>query len=74
MLNFSKCNFPIRGRAYDCNIWIIFQKSSVVWGMPGAVVEAGLAATIKPLDQLAADIANRVQSRMASILSRGASQ
>ena len=29
------------------------QPSSVVWGMPGAVAEAGLANTIKPLEQVA---------------------
>ena len=32
------------------------EKSSVVWGMPGAVVNAGLADKIVPLDQVAAEI------------------
>ena len=33
------------------------QESSVVWGMPGAVAEAGLASQILPLNQLAAHVA-----------------
>ena len=35
-------------------------KSSTVWGMPGAVVEAGLADTMLPPSGLAAEIARRV--------------
>lgn len=34
--------------------------SSVVWGMPGAVVRAGLAQAVVPLDRLAAEITRRV--------------
>lgn len=34
--------------------------SSVVWGMPGAVVEAGVADTICPLVELGAEITRRV--------------
>jgi two-component system chemotaxis response regulator CheB len=33
------------------------EESSVVWGMPGAVVQAGAAAEILPLDQIGAKIA-----------------
>ena len=34
--------------------------SSVVWGMPGAVVQAGLADSILPLDRVASEITQRV--------------
>jgi len=37
------------------------RESSVVWGMPGAVVKAGLAELILPLDELAAAICRRVR-------------
>ncbi|BBF81510.1 protein-glutamate methylesterase/protein-glutamine glutaminase [Asticcacaulis excentricus] len=39
----------------DVNATVMVQdeKSSVVWGMPGAVAEAGLAEFIKPIDGLA---------------------
>lgn len=36
------------------------EASSVVWGMPGAVVTAGLADAIVPLDQVPAEIMKRV--------------
>ena len=35
-------------------------ESSVVWGMPGAVANAGLAAGVLPLDELGAAIASQV--------------
>jgi two-component system, chemotaxis family, protein-glutamate methylesterase/glutaminase len=35
------------------------EASSVVWGMPGAIVSAGLADAVLPLDQLAAEILRR---------------
>jgi two-component system chemotaxis response regulator CheB len=38
------------------------EDSSVVWGMPGAVVRAGLADKVLPLDQLAKEI-NRMTGR-----------
>ncbi|MEO8427693.1 MAG: chemotaxis response regulator protein-glutamate methylesterase [Verrucomicrobiota bacterium] len=38
------------------------EASSVVWGMPGAVSQAGLAEKVLPLDQLAAEINRRVQA------------
>jgi len=37
------------------------EASSVVWGMPGFVARAGLADKVLPLDQVAADILNRVR-------------
>jgi two-component system chemotaxis response regulator CheB len=33
------------------------QATSVVWGMPGAVAQAGLAAAILPLDEIPRQIA-----------------
>lgn len=42
------------------------QPSSVVWGMPGYVAEAGLAHAILPLDQIAGEIERRVQSARLS--------
>ena len=38
------------------------EASSVVWGMPGAVVGAGLADEILPLDRIAAALIQRVQA------------
>ncbi|WP_433722573.1 protein-glutamate methylesterase/protein-glutamine glutaminase [Actinoplanes sp. CA-051413] len=38
------------------------EASSVVWGMPGAVVGAGLADEILPLDRIAAALIQRVQT------------
>jgi two-component system chemotaxis response regulator CheB len=37
------------------------EASSVVWGMPGAVVRAGLADGVLPLNQMAAEVMRRVQ-------------
>lgn len=39
------------------------QASSVVWGMPGFVVEAGLADQVLPLDLLADEVIHRIRSR-----------
>ncbi len=36
------------------------EASSVVWGMPGAVVNAGLADCVLPLDQVVTEILRRV--------------
>ena len=41
------------------------EASSVVWGMPGCVAEAGLADRIVPLNQVAMEIVTRVRSRRA---------
>jgi len=38
------------------------ESSSIVWGMPGAIAQAGLADQIVPLDELANEIINRVWS------------
>jgi two-component system chemotaxis response regulator CheB len=37
------------------------EASSVVWGMPGSVVQAGWADKIVPLSQMAGEIARRVR-------------
>ncbi|GAA3930749.1 protein-glutamate methylesterase/protein-glutamine glutaminase [Actinoplanes auranticolor] len=42
------------------------EASSVVWGMPGAVVGAGLADEILPLDRIAAALIQRVQAGRVS--------
>lgn len=42
--------------------------SSVVWGMPGFVVNAGLADQIVPLDQMAGEIMRRVRYNQVPIL------
>ncbi len=47
------------------------EASSVVWGMPGAVVAAGIAHAVHPLDQLAGEIAQR--ARIARALARAGS-
>jgi two-component system, chemotaxis family, protein-glutamate methylesterase/glutaminase len=43
------------------------EESSVVWGMPGFVVNAGLADAVLPLDQMMAEIWRRV-SRTSSLI------
>ena len=40
------------------------QATSVVWGMPGAVAEAGLADAVLPLDRIGAEITSRIRARM----------
>jgi two-component system chemotaxis response regulator CheB len=37
------------------------EASSVVWGMPGAVVTAGLADDVQPLDRVAGSLVNRLR-------------
>lgn len=36
------------------------QETSVVWGMPGAVARAGLADSVKPLEEIATEVIQRV--------------
>jgi two-component system chemotaxis response regulator CheB len=42
--------------------WVIAQDqaTSVVWGMPGAVVNAGLADTVAPLDHVVTNVLGRI--------------
>lgn len=46
------------------------QASSVVWGMPGFVANAGLADRVLPLDQLGQEIVRRVRNGRESIQSK----
>jgi two-component system, chemotaxis family, protein-glutamate methylesterase/glutaminase len=46
------------------------EATSVVWGMPGAVVGAGLADEILPLDRIAAHLVNRVKSGRPAAVAR----
>jgi two-component system chemotaxis response regulator CheB len=46
------------------------EATSVVWGMPGAVVSAGLADEILPLDRIAAFLVNRVKSGRSAAVAR----
>lgn len=47
------------------------EATSVVWGMPGAVVHAGLATQQLPIGQVAAEIARRVGQRSGSAALHG---
>jgi two-component system chemotaxis response regulator CheB len=42
------------------------EATSVVWGMPGAVVREGLASRVLPLDQIAAELNRRVPQARAA--------
>jgi two-component system, chemotaxis family, protein-glutamate methylesterase/glutaminase len=46
------------------------EATSVVWGMPGAVVGAGLADEVLPLDRIAAFLVNRVKSSRSAAVTR----
>lgn len=57
-----------RMRAAGAQILVQDEASSVVWGMPRAVAEAGLADRVLPLDCMAAEIARRAaRPRPASV-------
>jgi two-component system chemotaxis response regulator CheB len=43
-------------KALGARILVQDEESSVVWGMPGAVVNAGLADCVLPLDKLVAEV------------------
>ena len=47
-------------KAKGASVIVQDKPSSVVWGMPGFVAEAGLADVIAPLDQVASEILKRV--------------
>jgi two-component system chemotaxis response regulator CheB len=47
-------------RAAGGQVIVQDEATSVVWGMPGSVVRAGLADRVLPLDQIAGEIARRV--------------
>jgi two-component system chemotaxis response regulator CheB len=46
------------------------EASSVVWGMPGAVVGAGLADEVLPLDRIAPFLVNRIKSSRSAAVAR----
>jgi two-component system chemotaxis response regulator CheB len=46
------------------------EQTSVVWGMPGAVVGAGLADQVLPLDQIAACLLARVKAGRSAAVAR----
>ncbi len=46
------------------------EASSVVWGMPGFIVQAGLADKVLPLDQLAHEISRRAQEKQTVFLGK----
>jgi two-component system chemotaxis response regulator CheB len=46
-------------RAHGGQVVVQDEASSVVWGMPGAIAQAGLADAIVPLDRIVPDIVRR---------------
>lgn len=46
------------------------QATSVVWGMPGSVAEAGLADMVLPLDRIGPEITARIRTRMPATAGR----
>ncbi len=47
-------------RAAGAQVIVQDEPSSIVWGMPGAIVRAGLADAVLPLESIAAEIVRRV--------------
>jgi len=47
------------------------EASSVVWGMPGAVAQAGLAEQILPLDRIAGELVRLTRRPSAAVLTAG---
>jgi two-component system chemotaxis response regulator CheB len=43
------------------------QASSVVWGMPGSIVQQGLASAILPIDAMAVQVAGLLRKRTAGV-------
>jgi two-component system chemotaxis response regulator CheB len=52
--------------AVNAEVYTQDEPTSVVWGMPGCVSEAGLATKILPLDAIGPSIAARVSSPLAA--------
>jgi two-component system chemotaxis response regulator CheB len=55
-----------RLHAAGAEIVVQDEATSVVWGMPGAVVAAGLADRVRPLPAIAADLADALGSRLGA--------
>ncbi|PWV63253.1 protein-glutamate methylesterase/protein-glutamine glutaminase [Plasticicumulans acidivorans] len=47
------------------------EASSVVWGMPGNVVRAGIADVVLPIDRIAAEISTRVRAAASGLKETG---
>jgi two-component system chemotaxis response regulator CheB len=43
------------------------QASSVVWGMPGAIAQQGLASAVLPIDSMAVQVATLLRKRNAGV-------
>ena len=48
-------------------VWAQDEASSVVWGMPGSVVRAGLASRIVALEDLGGEITRAIATRPANL-------
>jgi two-component system chemotaxis response regulator CheB len=48
-------------------VWAQDEASSVVWGMPGAVVRAGLADRVLPLERIGTEIGRRARERRSGL-------
>lgn len=61
-------------REHGGQVLIQDEKTSVVWGMPGAVSRAGLANSVLPLNQIGPEILKRVQAHRtpAAAIPKGA--
>jgi two-component system chemotaxis response regulator CheB len=59
-------------RAAGASVFAQDQATSVVWGMPGAVAEAGLAEAVLPLDGIAPAVLKRLAAGHAPVAMRGA--
>jgi len=46
-------------------VYVQNESSSVVWGMPGAVAQAGLAHRVLPIDEMAGAIVRRLSASLA---------
>lgn len=57
-------------RDADARVRVRRLETSVVWGMPGAVVGAGLADEVLPLDRIAAYLTNRVKTGRSAAVAR----
>ncbi|QDV83575.1 protein-glutamate methylesterase/protein-glutamine glutaminase [Planctomycetes bacterium TBK1r] len=60
-------------KACGARVYVQDQESSIVWGMPGQVANAGLADRVLPLDQIASQILRVVGSGMREPLTASTS-
>jgi two-component system chemotaxis response regulator CheB len=57
-------------RAAGAEVLAQDEASSVVWGMPGAIVQAGLADEVLPLDRIAGALATRLKAGRSAAVAR----